>query len=382
MDCIKCKSELPEGAVFCPKCGKKQTAPPRKRRKRANSTGTIYKLQGNRVRPWAAQRNGVYIGAYETYAAAQKALERITDADVNDKYNSTFSQIYDAWRPVHSKTISKSGMSCYEAAYKHCAELQNRQFRSLRKSDFQAVITGLENAGKSRSTCEKVAQLFGQLSKWAIEEEIVQRNHAKAVVISAQQKSSRSSFTAAEIEAIKNSQHPAAKIALILIGTGCRPTELFTAPLSMCYSNYFVGGSKTEAGKNRVIAVSPIGLPAYQSLLQDARDSGGTRLIDGYSGNRAAPNFTKRDFKQLMNDIGCAGMTPYNCRHTFITLAVKSGVKPEVLKRMVGHANYETTDKVYTHFDAEDILAAAQSVDTRLAVTNKLQTRQIAAGET
>lgn len=380
MNCIKCGAELPEEAAYCHKCGKKQAPAQRKRRKRANGTGTIYKLQGKRNRPWAAQRNGVYIGAFETYSAAQKALERITDAQITDKYNMTFQQVYDAWNPVHAKTLSKSGAAGYEAAYKSCPELHQSQFRSLRKSDFQAVITRLEASGKSKSTCEKVLQLFGQLSKWAVEEEIVQRNHAKAVVITAKQKSTRAPFTAAEIEAINNSHLPAAQIALILIGTGCRPNELFNAPLSMCHSNYFIGGSKTKAGKNRVIAVSPIGLPAYQSLLESARASGGSRLIDGYAGNRAAANYTKRDFKTLMEEVGSQGMTPYNCRHTFVTLAVKSGVRPELLKRMVGHESYDVTD-TYTHLGVEDILDAVKQIDTSLTVTNKLQTQQKAAGE-
>ena len=103
MDCIKCKATLPEGAIFSPLCGKKQVPDKRKRRKRANGTGTIYKLPGNRAKPWAAKKNNVLIGTFSTYAAAQKALERITDVDVTDRYNLTFAQIYERWKPVHAR---------------------------------------------------------------------------------------------------------------------------------------------------------------------------------------------------------------------------------------------------------------------------------------
>mgnify|MGYP000464618867 CR=1 FL=1 len=46
MDCIKCKSPLPEGALYCPMCGKKQVQERRKALKRANGTGTVYSSRG------------------------------------------------------------------------------------------------------------------------------------------------------------------------------------------------------------------------------------------------------------------------------------------------------------------------------------------------
>lgn len=376
MDCIKCKATLPEGALFCPLCGKKQTPEARKRRKRANGTGTIYKMPGNRAKPWAVQRNSVYIGSFKTYAAAQKALERITDVDVTDRYNMTFSQIYERWKPVHGRTVTAGQMACYEAAYKSCTDLHKQKFRLLRKSDFQAVVMQLEEEGKAKSTCEKLLQLFGQLSKWAMDEGIVNQNHAKNVTIAAKQKAVKQPFTDQQITDIQRSSHRAAGIVLILIATGARINELFKVPVSDCRDNYFIGGSKTEAGERRVIAVSPIGLGAYKALLHDARSEGCRLLIDAFKGNRDMANFRKRDFKELMEEIGAEGMTPHSCRHTFSTLAAKGGVTPQILRRMMGHADIKTTDKIYTHLDAEDILAEIGKIETSHAVASKLQANQ------
>ena len=63
--CIKCKKEIPDGATFCPWCGKRQSPEPRKALKRANGTGTVYKLQGRRTRPWVAAKSGIIIGYYD-----------------------------------------------------------------------------------------------------------------------------------------------------------------------------------------------------------------------------------------------------------------------------------------------------------------------------
>lgn len=374
MVCPKCKSDLPDGANFCPDCGKKLTPTPRKRRKRANGTGNISKLSGRRTKPWIARRNGITIGTYTTYAEAQQALERTAGVDINDKYNLTFSQIYELWKPVHAREVTASQMGVYAAAYKHCTALHPQKFRTLRKSDFQAVILKLEETGKSKSTCEKVLQLFGQLSKWAMDECIISQNHARNVRTTAMQKSTRQPFKDADIQAMQKSSNPAADIALILIATGARPGELFSVPLMNCREDHFIGGSKTEAGRNRVIPVAPLGMEAYTKLRQKAIEKKLPCLIDAYKGNHTVSNYTKRDFKDLMAEIGCQGMTTYNCRHTFITMAVSAGIPQAQLMQIVGHVDKKTTN-LYTHMDAGNLVSAVAQIGKALTVCNKSATR-------
>ena len=77
-----------------------------------------------------------------------------------------------------------------------------------------------------------------------------------------------------------------------------------------------------------------------------------------------------------MNEIGRADMTPYSCRHTYITNAIKSGMDLPVLEAIVGHVDRETT-RIYTHLRADDLVDAVQSLDnTYLAVCNKSVTRK------
>lgn len=374
-NCIKCSAVLPDGAMFCPNCGKRQAPETRKYKKRANGTGTISKLSRNRAKPWLARRNDVCIGTFKTRAEAQKALERLTDADINEKFNLTFQQVHDCWLPEHEREIGESAKGSYKTAMKHCESLHDRRFRSLRTSDFQQIIIQMENKGLSKSSCEKVLQLFGQLSAWAIREGIAQTNYARFCTITATQKSEGRVFSADAIRAIKTSNHVAADIVLVLIATGCRGNELFSAPLITCTDRYFIGGSKTNAGKNRVIPIAADGLKAYQRLLAAAKKRNGTLLIDGYDGNKIYANFAKREFKDLMQELGLEGYTPYDCRHTFTTLAIKSGVDKQTLRRILGHADLSTTDKYYTHLGLNDILEAVDGLHLANAVSNKLVTR-------
>lgn len=370
MVCIKCQKAIPEDGLYCPYCGKKQQAQKRKKKKRVNGSGSVCRKPGNRSKPWEAQKAGVYIGAYATKYEAEQALLRLADLPISETLNLTFEQVYQKWFPEHSRTITAKGAEGYATAYKHCQSLYPRIFRKLRTSDFQGIIMEMEEKGLSNASCAKVLQLFGQLSAWAIREEICHTDYSRFVQLTPQQKTEKPVFSAGHIAALQSSALPAAKIALLLIATGCRPNELFSVPLSNCHGSYFISGSKTEAGRNRIIPVSALGLPAYQSLLASATQNGCAKLIDAYAGNHTYSNFAKRDWKELMASLGIEGMTPYNCRHTFATLAVKSGVKPEILQRILGHSDYNTTATIYTHLDIVAILEESKKV----TVTDTLQT--------
>lgn len=369
MDCIKCKKPIPEDGLFCPYCGKKQQEK-KKKKKRANGTGSVIRKPGNRSKPWEAQKAGIYVGAYATKYEAEQALLRLADLPISETLNLTFQQVYTKWLPEHSRTITKKGVEGYATAYKHCGSLHPKIFRKLRASDFQSVIVEMEEKGLSHASCAKVMQLFGQLSGWAIREEICHTDYSRFVQLAPQQGKEKKVFTPEQISAIQNSPLPAAKIALILIATGCRPNELFSVKTAACESNCFISGSKTAAGKNRIIPVAAIGISAYSQLLEAANNAGMQKLIDAYPGNRTYANYQKRDWKELMDSLGIQNMTPYSCRHTFTTLAVQAGVKPEILQRILGHADYNTTATIYTHLDKSAILSEAQKV----TVTDTLQT--------
>lgn len=372
MNCVKCKKTIPEDGIFCPYCGKKQQPEKKKKKKRANGSGTVIRKPGNRSKPWEAQKSGIYIGAYATKYEAEQALLRLTDLRVSETLNLTFEQVYEKWLPVHSRTLTESGIRGYKFAFSKCEPLHSKVFRRLRTSDFQQVILEAESKGFSKSSCGKIMQLFGQLSKWAIQEEICHTNYAQFVVVTAQQKSTKEPFTAAQMTAILGSPDPAAQIAAILLATGCRPNELFAATTAEAQETYFVSGSKTEAGKNRIIPVAAFGLPAYQSLRAAAIENGCEKLIGAYSGNKNYGKFYRCDWQTLMKSLCIEKMTPYNCRHTFVTLAVQSGVKPEILQKIIGHADYSTTVGVYTHLQKNEILQEA----AKLTVTDTLQTQE------
>lgn len=367
MKCRKCNAEMPDGALYCPMCGKKQMQEKRKALKRANGMGTVYKLQGRRKRPWVAAKKKVVIGYYETKTDALEALARLAGRDLTERYNMTFSEVYTEWKEEHFKSLSKSGKDSYENSYKAFSDLFNKKFRELRTSDFQAVIDANE---KKPEAIKKYRQLINQMSKWAIREEIITTNFVQFVHLIPGQKKEKEVFSDEDIKKLENDGSESARVALMLIYTGMRIGELFSLPLKDYHGTYVIGGSKTEAGRNRVIPIRPEGRQHFEYFSQHAD---GDLLISGYTGQKVPSNYRNRDFYPMLDRLGIERKTPHAARHTFTSWAVKNGIPPEILQKILGHADYSTTANVYTHVDIETLVDAVKGN----SVTNKLLTNEV-----
>lgn len=354
--CKSCKREVPANATFCPWCGKRQAAAPRKALKRPNGAGTVYKLSGRRTRPWVAAKNKVIVGYYEKKTDALAALEKLSGMDLDERYNMTFSEVFTAWKAEHYREIGKKGIETYERAYVIFQPLHDKKFRSLRTADFQAVID--QHISKSHSTVNKYKQLITQMSTWAVREEICTTNFARFVKLPENVKKEKDVFTAAEIKKLEKDGSDTAKIILMLLATGMRIGELFTLPLKDYHGDYVIGGEKTEAGKNRIIPIRPEGQEYFAYF---AKKANGSLLISGYDGQKVPANFRRREYYPLLEKLKIEKKTPHATRHTYATRAVKEGLAPEYLQKILGHANYATTADVYTHIDAKTLVSAVTS---------------------
>ena len=137
--------------------------------------------------PGLPRKSGVWVGAYPTREAATKALERLTDREITDEYNLTFRQIYEA---LAARAQPEDRLQRHGRIRSRIQALQQSLRPAISQTAngrFQAIITAQEEAGKSKSACEKLVQLFGQLSKWAIREGIATTNYAQFVTVLARQ---------------------------------------------------------------------------------------------------------------------------------------------------------------------------------------------------
>lgn len=355
MRCVKCGVDLPGGAVYCHMCGKKQQREPRKALKRANGTGTVYKFSGRRKRPWVAAKGKTIIGYYETKTAALEALERLSGRTLDERYNMTFAEVFDVWNAEHCKTVTKAVADAFSASFRVFEPLHKRKYRDIRTADYQTIMDGL---AKSRATLAKHKQLINQMNIWAMREEIVSTNFASFVKLPQEQKKEKEIFTESEIEKLRADGSETAQIVLMLLGTGMRINELFSLPAADYHGAYCIGGEKTEAGRDRVIPIRPEARPYFAHFAAAAT---GKLLLSGYSGAHDRNNFRNRDYKPLLERLGIPYKVPHATRHTYASRAAASGMKPEVLQKILGHSDYSTTANIYIHADIEELVSAVEN---------------------
>ena len=366
MECIKCKKDIPDGSVFCCWCGKQQQATQRKALKRANGTGTVYKLQGRRTRPWVAAKGKTIIGYYDKKTAALDALARLQGRSIDEIYNWTFKQVYEAWKDEHFRDIGAKGIESYERAYDVFEPLHDRKFRELRTADYQIVID--KYSDKSHSLLSKFKQLATQMSQWGIRQELITTNFASFIKLPENVKKEKEIFSEEDIQKLEADGSQAAKLALMMVYTGMRIGELFGLRTENVHETYVIGGEKTEAGRNRIIPIRSEGRKYFAEFKERAK---GELLISGYAGQKVIANFRKRDYYPLLERLGISKKTPHATRHTFASWAVANNIKPELLQKMLGHADYSTTANIYEHFDIDQLVNAIDAPVTNTLLTNQ-----------
>lgn len=356
--CIKCKAALPEGAIYCPMCGKKQMAEKRKTLKRANGTGTVYKLSGRRKRPWVAVRNKVVLGYYERKTDALEALERISGKSVSGEYNYTFAQVFEEWKKEHYRDITQYAIYSYNRAFVIFSPLHGRKFRELKTQDFQSIID--QHLDKSLSALNKYKQLLTQMSKWAIREEIISTNFASFIKLPKEVKKEKEIFRQEDIDKLIADGSETAMIVLMMIFTGMRIGELFSLKVSEVYDTYVIGGEKTSAGRNRIIPIRSEGREYFQHFKRTAEND---LLLSGYG---SIYHFRRAEYYKLLDRLGIPHITPHAARHTYASWAASKGMKPEILQKILGHAQYSTTAEIYIHSDLAQLINAVEAADKEL----------------
>lgn len=363
--CTRCKKSLPEESRFCPYCGK-VLFPHKTKPRRPNGAGSVYKVNRPLARPWRARvtfgTSTYNVGYFETSAEAMKAIAVWDPPDSSEvRPEMTLADVYAAVMSGKSGSVSASSLDTYRAAWKQLEPLRNAQLVKLRPADYQKIIDGMK--GYSRSACEKVRVLVSLIGRWAVQNGVLAVNPAKALTLPKKEKKpvrKRETFTADEIRTLWADGSEDALIVLAMIYTGMRINELFALTPSDVYTDgdiiYIIGGEKTDAGRDRVIALNDRISPVFLRW----RDTGGKFLVQAERGGMMNARFFRvKKYYPLLERLGIEKINPHKARHTFASLAANAGAVPVALQKFLGHADFSTTANFYTHSDLADLKKVA-----------------------
>lgn len=361
-DCIKCNVPLPEAALFCPACGKKQTATKRAGRSRANGTGGIYK----RGKTWEVAVvlgyklvDGKSVPIRKTkggFKTKKEAAEYIPQLKTEKPRTvPTINDLWNQYKAAQYKKLSKSQQETYEIAWKKMAAIQFTKIDQLTVADLQAVIN---SKAPTFYPARDIKGLISKLYQLAMADQFVSQNLSEFLVLPDLETKEREAFSSEEIQKLWTDYGAGnwwTGYILLMCYTGMMPGELLSAHKSHIdwEGKQIIGaGKKTKTRKQTPIVLADVIIPVLSDLC-DHTD--GDKLI---AINK--DNFYVR-FRETLDRAGCRPLKPYSCRHTAATALALENIPPSVIQKVMRHAKFTTTQQ-YIHVDIDPMLDAVNKL--------------------
>lgn len=354
----------------------------KKRMRLPNGIGSVHQINDGKRRrkPWRARvpshiefdedtgkatQKYINLGYYETETEAIEALfEYRKNPYTIESATATFAEVFEMWKTKKYPSISRASQYSYNAAYKHSEQLHNMKMRDIRTMQLDRVM---QTVVGGRQTQALIRTLWGQLFKYAIEHDIVQKNYAEFV--STRDKDEGTKRTAIPPEDIAkfwsavDEGDESAEIVLIYIYTGFRLNELLEIKKVNVHleKRIMIGGKKTAAGKDRHVPIHKCILPFIEKRMQT--DGEWLFMISAASkeGNhRLTPTVFNASLSKILQRYKMERYTAHYMRHTFATIARQAGMEDDIRKLILGHSSKDITDR-YTHI-TDDMLVAAMDM--------------------
>lgn len=355
-------------------------------RRRPNNTGTVVKLSGKRRNPFCARvmsderdiitgkKKQICIGTFASREEALNALSiyslkrsnaltneeaRNLAPDLFDKIQEktqkkipTFKEIYEILDAEEFSKLSNSARKGYKAWIKHFKSIYDRPINNITLADLQFVF---DNDGSKNGTQVHMKVLCSKIFEYAVIHQFISRDddYTSYIKIADYKQSTKHyPFTVDEIKKLKASNTSETHLILIYIYTGLRVGELLYINRDNIHINepcnddgvdrvisYIVTGSKTAAGKNRIV---PIHNDIKQFVIDELIEKE-KRLIDvsyewGFNKN----------IMPMINNMLNTNHTMHDTRVTFASLCQLYKVDVYARKKILGHKLKDITFDIYT----------------------------------
>ncbi len=368
----RCLKEIDAGFRFCPHCGADQRRT--RRTRRANGEGCIYALPNGKYKldcviGYDVDDLGKLIpqrvtGTFSTRKAAIEALPELKERKRAELADTSATQkkyasltLSDAWEIFEAsrayESLSKSQKEKLGIARRRVEPLENRRMADLLLDDMQDLIDATVS---TYYPARDMRTVFSHCYKVAIKRDIVPYNKASYLELPLLHEEERQPFTHDDLSAFladwRRGNHFTGYI-LIMCYAGLRPGELMTQLIENVHLNeqYMIGGIKTDAGTNRTIPLPNVLMPVMQYFVKKSK----RKLLE-----MNKDNFYQR-YWETIERLGVSHLSPYSCRHTYMTELARAGVQPGIITAAGGHTDYQTTLR-YTHIPVEDMVAAANKI--------------------
>ena len=346
--------------------------------------------------------DGRYMGHYRTKDGKRHA---VYDRDPKALYEKierlkkpepiTFRLIAEKWEREKFPELREGTISCYAPSLRRAIDLMgDRMATEVEPFDISNHLIRLRNQGFSAKTIKTQRTVYKLIYENAIIDEqlgrVIRSNPAVSVPLPGNlpKPEEREAPDDNIVKAIKDKAtvEPFGLFALFLICTGFRRGEAmavqwrdidFGKMTISCHASVSTRSGVAIVGETKT--VNAIRTVPLLPVLASALDPEGKQPYDyvfcGEDATRPlAPATYNRRWTSYCKNMGFYAdgkvtLTAHCLRHGYATMLYEAGVDVYTAKRLMGHANIETTMAIYTHLrDKKD----KESVDKLRAYTDKM----------
>lgn len=342
--------------------------------KNPNGYGSVTRLSGNRRRPfWVRKTVGWNTKGYPIYetigytATREEGNMLLADYNKNpwdvDRAKITLQELYDLWCDKKLPRLGKSNQASLKSAYNHIKKLSSMKYKEIRSYHMQDTI---DYCGRGYSTQGAIKNLWGHLDSFALELDVITRMYSTLLTSDPIPQTTRNRFSDDEIKRIWKvyDESQAGKdfgdvpvglidTVLIFLYSGFRISELLdmkTADVDLNQMT-FKGGTKTKAGKNRIVPIHSKILP----LVKARYDPDQKYFIHP----KMSQSSYREQWSKLMTYLKI-DKTPHECRHTFESILDSKGANRKCIDLMMGHVSKDVGNRVYNHKTLDELRTAIE----------------------
>lgn len=274
--------------------------------------------------------------------ADYRIIHRLGEDTSKMTFRDAHARWYD-WKFVQDKSKSYSKESMYRAMHTVdvLGDIVDRPISSTSKQDWQAAFDAME---QSSGTVKHYQTYVKEAVKHMIDEGWISSNPVEGLrVTQAAANKPKGEVPPNVIHAMWDDRtDPTAALIVMLCYTGLRIEEARDIKIDLKEMT-LTGGSKTDAGRNRLI-------PIHSAIAPMIRDLGRTEGL--YDQSRS---YLHKLMKRVFVAYGLPDASAHWTRHTFATMCERYDVRDADTKRMLGHALGDITTGIYSHRKIEDL---------------------------
>lgn len=328
-----------------------------------------------------------HLGYFTTELEAEKAIliyqDKFDELDVLIENNITFKELYEKWTESDEyEDLSEKTKKNYSSQFNKLHSLYDLKAYEITRKIVRKVIN--EDYGhqkyETRNMMKSVVSSIYQYAVSELDYEFTNPTNDLKIRMTKAEKTEQEYkpkklipkkdidflWDLYDKEANKDLYSSETKLLryyIGLMGTGMRRGELCNVKLDDVNfeQHYIVGGSKTKAGKRRIIPLHPLIEPLIKIMYENSTDK--KHLLEFKSGTDNGNNIGN-NLRNYFEKIGIKKYTPHFARHTFNSLMETYEIPEKEMKLIMGHSG-DLNQNIYTHGFIDDLYQRVCKVKLR-----------------